>query len=162
MDPTHPDFYGWPNDSDLEPNSTPSLAVVFPCGSDEVVTNPTLYRQMCPSRDNYTNGFMNLLICPAGERDLYSIYLLAGESVYFNLLYLYQPSTWQMDIDLTVWHWDDQMQQLVEIATADTVSNNDTLSITATDEGWYYADVHGKTTADINYYTISFTLNPGP
>jgi hypothetical protein len=162
MDVTQPPFQTWPDDSDLEPNGTRSQAVTLPCGDDGVVTDPAEYALRCPTRQSYMNGFMNLLICPAGERDLYGLYLLSGESVAFNLMYMIDVPTQRLDLDLTVWRWDDAAQQLLEEATAASSNDNETLSITASAEGWYYADVHGKCQPDINHYRISFTLNPSP
>jgi hypothetical protein len=160
MDPTHPDFQSWPDDSDLEPNGTPALAVTLPCGDDGVVIDPAEYYSRCPTRDNYPNGFINLAICPAGEHDLYGLYLLAGDVMTAKIMYLYDPATNHFDIDLTVWWWDDANQQAVEVATADTTTHNDDLSITAQQEGWYYLDVYGKCQPDINNYTIMYLLNP--
>lgn len=103
---------------------------------------------------------MNLVICPAGEHNLYGLYLLAGESTAIDLLYELNPANEQRDLDLRVWRWDDTTQQLVEVATADSASSNESLTIDAIVGGWYYLDVYGKCTSDMNYYTISFTLNP--
>jgi hypothetical protein len=154
-------FQTWSNDSDLEPNGTHNQAVTLPCLDDGVAMDPE-YSQRCPSRQSYTNGFMNLVICPAGERDFYGLYLLAGESVSLNLRYRIDVPTQQLDLDLTLWRWDDSAGQLAQEATATSSTDNETLSITASAQGWYYADVHGKCQADINDYAISFTLNPSP
>jgi len=152
----------WPNDSDLEPNGTRDQAVTLPCGDDGVSADPTEYNQRCPNRQSYTNGFMNLLICPAGEHDFYGLYMLAGESVSLNLQYVIDVPAQQLDLDLTLWRWDNAAQELLQEATATSISDNESLSVSASVEGWYYADVHGKCQADINYYTLSFTLNPSP
>jgi hypothetical protein len=69
FDPTHPDYLGWPDDRDLEPNGRLELVTELPCLDDEVYSNRITYDQRCPARDGYTNGFMNMLICPRSRDD---------------------------------------------------------------------------------------------
>lgn len=167
MSPNHPEFIGWPNDSDLEPNDHPDLAVVLPCGDDGVFTNPIEYGMRCPSRNNYTNGFMNLLTCPNGDQDFYGIYLLPEETVAFRVLYQYS-SALPRDIDARVWRWDFAMNSWRDdVAIGESTNDNEegpgmTVSTAASSgnpQGWYYLQVDGKTYQDLNYYTVSFTLN---
>lgn len=160
MENWQPPYTGWPNDSDLEPNGTVAGAITLPCGDDGVATDPGEYATRCPSRTSYTNGFMNLTICPAGEHDLYGLYLLAGEAAVIDLLFAIDPLNERRDLDLTVWRWDDTTQQPVELATAVTTNANESLTIDNATKGWHYVDVYGKCTSDMNYYTVSFTLNP--
>ncbi len=167
MSPDHPEFIGWPNDSDLEPNDHPDLAVVLPCGDDAVFTNPVDYVARCPSRQGYTNGFMNLLTCPNGDRDFYAIYLLPEEAVAFRVLYQYSQAL-PRDIDARVWRWDFALNDwrndvAVGLSTNDNEEGDGMVVSTATGsnnpQGWYYLEVFGKTYQDLNYYTVSFTLN---
>ncbi|MFH2007077.1 MAG: hypothetical protein ABI333_10870 [bacterium] len=165
MDQTDPSYLGWPDDSDLEPNDTPTEAQVFPCGDDAVVTNPMEYAARCPSRESYTNGYMNLVICPIGEVDLYAMYLLDGESVTFQLLYQWS-TVLPRDLDARILRIDGSTGSLVEVTVGASTNDNETLTVqvgagTGNPPGWYYIEVAGKTAADHNYYTISYTLNGG-
>ena len=162
MNPANAEYAGWPDDSDLEPNNHPDLAVILPCG-DDPVSDPT-YSQRCPSRENYTNGFMNLLICPQRDRDMYKIFLMQNEVITFQVLYMYSD-TLPRDLDAKVWRYDYVQQQYVEVTVGTSTNDNETVTVstelsTGNPEGWYYLEVHGKTDADVNYYTVSFTLNP--
>ncbi len=167
MSTIHPDYLGWPNDSDLEPNDHPDLSVVLPCGDDAVFTNPVEYVSRCPSRLNYQNGFMNLLTCPSGDRDFYAIYLLPEEVVAFRVLYQYSTDA-PRDIDARVWRWDYAMSDwrndvAIGASTNDNEEGPGMVVSTATGsnnpQGWYYLEVYGKTPLDLNFYTVSFTLN---
>jgi hypothetical protein len=165
LDPTHPDYLGWPDDTDLEPNGLFELATVLPCGDDGVAVNPGEYITRCPSRASYTNGFMNLVICPEGERDLYGLYLLDGETVVFDVLYQYSASL-PRDLDVRVWTFDDGNQQWRgDVAVGLSTNDNEQVSFSTgggsgNPGGWYYLEVAGKTPSDVNFYTVSFTLNP--
>lgn len=167
LDPADPEFTGWPSDLDLEPNGQPELAVALPCGDDAVATNPSEYASRCPSRQNYTNGFMNLLICPAGEEDIYSVYLLAGETIQVQMLYQYSLQS-PRDLDFAAFYYDATAEDYVTVATGMSTNDNDELSwstdaSSGNPEGMYYIRVFGKTLVDVNYYTVAFTLNPsGP
>jgi len=163
-DPANPQYAGWPNDSDLEPNDDPDQAIVLPCGDDAVFTDPVEYDTRCPSRDNYTNGFMNLVLCPEGERDFYAIYLLADETLHFDVLYMF-GWTPPRDINARVWTWDQAVGDWREdVAVGLSTNDNEELEVstafgTGNPQGWYYLEVFGRTFADVNFYTVSFTLN---
>ncbi len=105
LDPSHPDYPGWPDDTDLEPNGLFELATTLPCADDGVVLDATEYFGRCPSRANTSHGLMSLLICPEGERDLYGLYLLDSEAVTVQVLYQYS-ATLSRDLDVRVWTWD--------------------------------------------------------
>lgn len=167
MSTGHPDFPGWPNDQDLEPNDDPSLAVVLPCGDDGVHSNPVEYAARCPSRVGYTNGFMNLLTCPNGDRDFYAIYLLPNEAVAFKVLFMhsYDPPR---DLDVTVWWYEHITDTWIQdIAQGRSTNDNEdgptmtmnTFAGSNNPQGWYYLEVFGKTYQDLNYYSVSYTLN---
>ena len=162
MDPTNLEYAGWPDDSDLEPNNVPDLAVTLPCGEDPY-TDPS-YATRCPSRDNYTNGFMNLVICPNKDRDMYKIFLQQDEAITFQVLYQYNDLL-PRDLDAKIWRWDFVLQKYVEVTVGTSTNDNEVINL-STDtasgnpQGWYYLEVYGKTEADVNFYTVSFTLNP--
>jgi hypothetical protein len=165
-DLSDPQYEGWPDDSDLEPNDHPDNATVLHCGDDAVFTNPVEYVARCPSRENYVNGFMNLLTCPGGDRDFYAIYLLPAETVRFNLLYQY---AWDppRDLDIRVWCWDYPTNDWRDdVAVGLSTNDNEELTVStaagsSNPQGWYYLEVFGKTAQDMNFYAISFTLNEG-
>lgn len=163
-DLSDPQYAGWPDDSDLEPNDHPDSAYTLPCGDDAVFTNPVDYVARCPSRESYTNGFLNLVICPGGERDFYAIYLLPEETVRFNLLYMWEYSP-PRDLDARVWRWDFPTNDWLEdVAVGLSTNDNEELTVSTESgsgnpQGWYYLEVFGKTQQDMNYYTVSFTLN---
>jgi hypothetical protein len=166
MSSTSPEFLGWPDDSDLEPNDHPDLAVTLPCGDDGIVNSPAEYVARCPTRQNYTNWFMNLLTCPNGDRDFYKIYLLPEEAVTFRVLYNYGNGTLPRDIDARVWRWDFPNNDWKNDVVLGGQSTNDNEELTFTTalasgnpQGWYYLEIYGKTYQDLNYYTVSFTLN---
>lgn len=167
------EFAGWPDDSDLEPNDHPDLAVTLPCGDDGVHTDPVSYVARCPSRQGYTNGFMNLLTCPNGDRDFYKIYLLPDEVVAFRVMFQHDM---ERDIDARIWREDPffsdpecpsgwNCRVSVGLSTNDNEGDADTGSLivnttTGTNPpGWYYLEVFGKSYQDLNFYTVSFTLN---
>ena len=162
------EYLGWPDDSDLEPNNHPDLAVVLPCGDDAIAINPAEYMQRCPNRQEYTNGFMNLVTCPNGDRDFYAIYMMPNETVAFQILYQYD-STLPRDLDAKVWTWDwtkspPNGDWNSEVAIGASTNDNETLTVSTASgsgnlQGWYYLEVYGKTYADLNFYTVSFTLN---
>jgi len=160
-----PEYLGWPDDSDLEPNDHPNLALALPCGDDGVVTHPADYAARCPTRQNYTNGYMNLVICPDGEQDFFAIYLLDGETVSFSVLYQY---SYTRDVDARVWRWDEDLRDWSDdVAVGLSTNDNEQLTVsTATGSqnppGWYYLQVFGKTPEDANFYTVAFTLNGSP
>jgi hypothetical protein len=166
MDPSNPEYADWPDDSDLEPNNHPDLAVTLPCMVDPT-ENPDAN---CPARTEYTNGFMNLLICPSKDRDMYKFYMLQDEVIAFSVLYNYGDGTLPRDIDARVWRYDFNTEQYIEApinpggqSTRD--NENFTLSTelaTGNPAGWYYLEVYGKTGQDVNTYTVTFTLNPPP
>lgn len=162
-DQTNPEYLGWPDDADLEPNDTVGSAAVFPCLDEAVLSNPVEYVSRCPSRENYTNGYMNLVICPIGERDLYSFYLLDGDSISFNLLHQWS-AVLPRDLDARILRIDGATGETVEVTAGHSTNDNETVEVqvgagTANPAGWYYVEVAGKTAADHNYYTISYTLN---
>lgn len=165
LDPSHPDYLGWPDDTDLEPNGLFALATTLPCGDDGVAIDPPEYNSRCPSRANYTNGFLNLLICPVGERDLYGIYMLDNEAVTIQVIHQYSMAL-PRDLDVRVWTFDDGNQQWRgDVAVGLSTNDNEQVSFTTgagngNPEGWYYVEIAGKSPQDVNYYTISFTLNP--
>lgn len=161
-------LYGdWPaqaNDNDLEPNNHEDLATTLPCGQNPR-TDPT-YATRCPTRDNYTNGLMNLTICPAKDMDFYKIYLYSGETITFEVVFLHQ-STPPRNLDAQVKTLDPITGQMKQVAIGQSTNNNETLNVSVDPaaelyEGWYYLVVYGATPADENYYTVSFTLNPTP
>lgn len=163
------EFYNWPDDGDLEPNNVPDLAVTLPCG-DDPYADPT-YGQRCPTRENYTNGFMNLVICPSNDQDVYRIYLLPDETITFQVLYQYSD-TLPRDIDAQVVRWDYILGDYVEVAVGTSTNDNETITISTettsgNPQGWYYLIVYGKIAfdqfgqpMDRNFYSVSFTLNP--
>lgn len=163
MDPSVPMYANWPDDSDLEPNNHPDLAVTLPCG-DNPSADPN-YSVRCPNRTNYTNGFMNLVICPPKDRDLYKIFLLQDEAITFQILYRYGDGLLPRDLNAKVWRWDYAMNRYLEVTVGQSTNDNETLTV-ATDTGggnpagWYFLEVHGATDNDVNTYTVSFTLNP--
>jgi len=165
LNPDHPEYTGWPSDTDLEPNGLFELATTLPCGDEGVVIDPTEYASRCPSRADYTNGFMNLLICPEGERDLYGIYMLDDEAVTVMVLYQY-AMTPPRDLDVRIWTFDVGNQQWRDdVAVGLSTNDDEQVSFTTTagsgnPAGWYYVEVSGKGQLDINYYTVAFTLNP--
>ncbi len=163
-DLTDPQYLGWPDDSDLEPNNDADTAYVLPCGDDGVFTNPTEYVSRCPSRMDYTNGLMNVTICPGEDRDFFAIYLLPEETVTFQVLYQY---AWDppRDLDARVWRWDHAVNDWLDgVAVGLSTNDNEELSVstyvgTGNPQGWYYLEVFGKTAQDTNFFTVSFTLN---
>ncbi len=164
-DLSDPQYAGWPNDSDLEPNDHPDDAVVLPCGDDAVFADPQEYLSRCPSRMSYVNGYMNLVICPPGDRDFLAVYLLPEESLQFNLMYMYAYDP-PRDLDARVWTWDfirDDWRD--DVAVGLSTNDNEELTVSTGQgssnvQGWYYLEVFGKTLHDMNFYTVSFTLNP--
>jgi hypothetical protein len=148
----------------LEPNGRPEMATILPCGDDGVTVDPAEYAERCPNRVNYQNGFNHLLICPNPERDMFRIYLLPDEAVFFSLLYQY-VSDKPRDLDLAVWRLDPATDEPIQVALADSVTDNEEITVTTdatsgNPAGWYYAEVFGKTVEDVSYYAIAFTLNP--
>jgi hypothetical protein len=159
-----PQYAGWPNDNDLEPNNHPELAVTLPCGSNPNPAVDPTYPTRCPSRANLTNGFMNLVVCPARDRDMYKIYLLPNESVVFQIIYQYSENP-PRNLDAKVWRWDFILNDYVQVAVGQSTNDNETIPVstetsTGNPEGWYFLEVYGATDQDVNFYTVSFTLNP--
>lgn len=152
------EYAGWPDDSDLEPNGTPAEAKTLPCGEDPQTPG---YSARCPSRWEYTNGFMNLVVCPPGERDLYKIYLLDAESVRFNLLARTDLGLHRR-LGLRVFRVDGDTGQEETVGTG-AVTDDASLSATIVVDGapgWYFVEIAGETALDANSYTMAFTLNP--
>ncbi|MFH2008367.1 MAG: hypothetical protein ABI333_17410 [bacterium] len=173
MNPANPLFLGWPDDSDLEPNDHPDMAVVLPCGDDKVISSPAEYIARCPSRAGYTNGFMNLLTCPSGDRDFYAIFMLPNEVVTFQVLHQFNPSAGiPRNLDAYIWRRDEFYVgpecpagwQCNVVPMGSSTNDNETLTLSTSTasgnpQGWYYLEVRGATYDDLNYYTVSFTLN---
>lgn len=165
MDPSNATYASWPDDSSLEPNNHWDLAVTLPCG-DDPTRDPT-YSGRCPTRANYVNGFMNLVICPPKDRDFYKIFLLAEETIVFTVYYKYGDGFLPRDLNARVWRWNDPFRTYEEVAVGQGQSTNDDETITVStaagtglQAGWYYLEVYGATHNDVNIYTVSFTLNP--
>jgi hypothetical protein len=165
-----PQYDSWTsNDSDLEPNNHPELAVTLPCGDNpNPNVNPGYYTQ-CITRSGVTNGLTKLLICPIGDVDLYKIYLLANETISFAIATKYSASP-PRDIDARIWRWDFVQNDYVTVTEGvstnnDEVLNFSTATATGNPEGWYYLEIFGKsadpdpTKGDVNEYAITFTLN---
>ncbi len=157
MDPSNAEFSGWPDDSDFEPNNHPDLAITLPCMDQ--IPEPT-----CPARQDYVNGFMNLVICPSGDRDMYKFFMQPNEVITFQLLYMYSD-TLPRDLDVKIWRYDYVQEQYVEVTVGTSTNDNETVTLstetsTGNPSGWYWFEVHGKTEADVNKYTITFELNP--
>ena len=153
------------------PDSAGLQYVVLPCGDDGVFTNRAEYITRCPifdpggiKRTQYRNGFMNLLTCPNGDRDFYAIYLLPEETVLFEVLYKYDTAL-PRNLDARVWRWDYATSLWRDdVAVGLSTNDNEQLTVsTATGsnnpQGYYYLEVYGATYQDLNYYTVSFTLN---
>lgn len=164
MDHNSAEFSSWPDDSDLEPNNTQDLALTLPCGENPL-EDPT-YGQRCPSRENYTNGYMNLTICPENDSDFYKIFLQENETVTFQVLYQFSQVP-PRDVDARVWRADliNPNADYQEVTVGTSTNDNETLTVstetsTGNPPGWYYLEVHGKTPTDVGVYTVSFTLNP--
>ena len=164
MYPNHPEYQGWPNDLDLEPNDHPDLAVVLPCGDDLVATDPAQYENRCPSRNNQTHGFMNVVICPEGDRDFYAIYLLEDETITFDVVFELDGAL-RRDLDAAVWTWDPALGEWREdVAVGTSTNDSEQLDVSTVPgsnnpQGWYYIEVRGKSNDDLNYYNVSYTLN---
>lgn len=164
MDHNSAEFSDWPDDSDLEPNNTQELALTLPCGENPL--EDSTYGQRCPSRENYTNGYMNLTVCPENDSDFYKIFLQENETVTFQVLYQFSQQP-PRDVDARVWRQDniDPTVDYREVTVGTSTNDNETLTVstetsTGNPPGWYYLEVHGKTATDVGVYTVSFTLNP--
>lgn len=51
-------------------------------------------------------------------------------------------------------------QQEEVLGNGMSTNDNEELSVTASVEGWYSVDVHGKGPTDVTSYTLAFELNP--
>lgn len=166
MDPRVPMYALWPNDADLEPNNHPDLAVTLPCGDNPTI-DPAAYQVRCGDRINATNGYMNLVICPEKDRDLYKIFLQQDEALAVTVLYKYGDGLLPRDLNAKIWRWDYAMNLYIEVTLGMSTNDNENLTV-STDvgsgnpPGWYFIEVHGATDADVNFYSLQFTLNPPP
>jgi hypothetical protein len=163
-------YFDWPvdnqgrpaTDEDLEPNNHEDLATTLPCGSDPR-TDPT-YGTRCPTRENYTNGLMNLTVCPKKDYDFYKIYLFANETITFEIVFMHTVDP-PRNLDAQVKTWDFAQQKFVQVGLGQSTNNNERINLSINPaegklEGWYYLVVYGATPEDENFYTVSFTLNP--
>jgi len=146
--------------------------VILPCGDDAVISNPASYIARCPSRINYNNGFMNLLTCPNGDRDFYGIFLLPDEEVTFQVLHEFDSANpLPRNLDAAIWRRDEFYAASdcpagwqCNVAVGTSIDDNEQLTLSTAPgsgnpEGWYYLEVRGASYDDLNYYTVSFTLN---
>jgi hypothetical protein len=162
LDHSDPQFDGWPSDADIEPNNHPSLAYELPCLGDPV-TDPT-YSTRCPSRSNASNYFGNLLICPSSDRDIYALYLLSNEILAIEVLYQYSDTP-PRNLDAKVWRYDYVTTQYVEVAVGQSTNDNESITLstetsTGNPAGWYFLEVYGASDQDVNFYHLTWTLNP--